>query len=126
MAWLIDELPALSIAFAVAQGTSVVKNAHELRVKESDRIKTVVDNLNLAGIKTIEVEDGYSVVGGSEIKSATFNSYGDHRIAMSFMLLSLLTSKSKVEDIECIETSFPNFIELLSKISKVENGSQAS
>jgi 3-phosphoshikimate 1-carboxyvinyltransferase len=125
MAWLIDELPALSIAFAVAKGTSVVKNAHELRVKESDRIKTVVDNLALAGVETSESEDGYTVTGG-EVKSATFNSYGDHRIAMSFMLLSLLTKESRVEDIDCIETSFPNFVELLQKITKVEYGSQAS
>jgi 3-phosphoshikimate 1-carboxyvinyltransferase len=118
IAWLIDELPALSIAFACAEGKSVIKNAEELRVKESDRIKTVVDNLNLCGIETEEYPDGYAVIGG-ELKSALVNSYGDHRIAMSFCVAGLKCGM-KVEDIECINTSFPNFFELLEKCTKVE------
>lgn len=118
IAWLIDELPALSIAMACAEGTSIIKNAEELRVKESDRIKTVVDNLNLCGIETEEYPDGYAVKGG-ELKSATVNSFGDHRIAMSF-LIGGLKCGMEVEDIECINTSFPNFFELLGKCSKVE------
>lgn len=118
IAWLIDELPALSIAMACAEGTSVIKNAEELRVKESDRIKTVVDNLNLCGIKTEEYSDGYAVTGG-ELKSACVNSFGDHRIAMSFLVAGLKCGM-KVEDIECINTSFPNFFELLGLCTKVE------
>lgn len=116
ISWLIDELPALSIAMSCATGTSVIKNAKELRVKESDRIKSVVDNLNLCGIKTKEYEDGYEVVGGT-LKSATINSYGDHRIAMSFIVAGAKCGMS-VEDIECIETSFPNFMEIFDTISK--------
>lgn len=118
IAWLIDELPALSIAMACAQGQSIIKNAEELRVKESDRIKTVVDNLNLCGIETEEYPDGYAVVGG-ELKSAAVNSYGDHRIAMSFLVAGLRCGM-EVEDIECINTSFPNFFELLGQCGKVE------
>lgn len=118
IAWLIDELPALSIAMACAEGKSVIKNAEELRVKESDRIKTVVDNLNLCGIETEEYPDGYAVIGG-ELKSASVNSYGDHRIAMSFLIAGLRCGM-EVEDIECINTSFPNFFELLCSCTKVE------
>jgi len=118
ISWLIDELPALSIAFACADGKSVVKNAKELRVKESDRISTVVNGLKSAGIEVREYEDGYEVVGG-ELKSAIINSHGDHRIAMSFIIAGL-KSGMQVDDLECINTSFPNFFEILSKITKVE------
>ena len=118
ISWLIDELPALSIAFACAEGVSVVKNAEELRVKESDRISTVVNGLRACGIEVEEVHDGYSV-RGSELKAATINSHGDHRIAMSFMIAGLRCGM-EVEDIACVNTSFPNFFELLQKITKVE------
>lgn len=118
IAWLIDELPALSIAMACAEGKSLIKNAEELRVKESDRIKTVVDNLNLCGIETEEFPDGYAVIGG-KLKSALVNSFGDHRIAMSFLIAGLKCGM-EVEDIECINTSFPNFFELLGMCTKVE------
>jgi 3-phosphoshikimate 1-carboxyvinyltransferase len=117
ISWLIDELPVLSIAMACAQGTSIIKNAEELRVKESDRIKSVVNNLNLCGIETEEYPDGYAVIGG-KLKKAVVNSYGDHRIAMSFLIAGLKCGM-EVEDIECINTSFPNFFELLSKCTKV-------
>lgn len=118
IAWLIDELPALSIAMACAEGKSIIKNAEELRVKESDRIKTVVDNLNLCGIETEEYPDGYAVIGG-ELHSAVVNSFGDHRIAMSFLIAGLKCGM-EVEDIECINTSFPNFFELLGSCTKVD------
>jgi 3-phosphoshikimate 1-carboxyvinyltransferase len=112
--WLIDELPALPIAMAVANGVSVVKNAKELRVKESDRIKSVVSNLKLCGIKVKEFEDGYEIIG-SKIKEATINSFGDHRIAMSFAIAGLL-SGMKIKDTNCINTSFPNFNTILKEI----------
>ena len=119
--WLIDELPALSIAMAVAKGKSVVKNAKELRVKESDRIKAVVDNLKNIGINAKEFEDGYEIEGAFP-KSGVINSYGDHRIAMSFAILGLLTPL-KIIDVDCINTSFPNFFNLFSKIAeyRIEN-----
>ena len=118
IAWLIDELPALSIAMAVANGTSYIKNAKELRVKESDRISTVVNGLNKCGIETDEYEDGYAVVGG-EISSATIDSHGDHRIAMSFAIAGLLDGM-EIADTSCIDTSFPNFFDILRQITGVE------
>jgi len=120
IAWLIDELPALSIAMAVASGISVVKNAKELRVKESDRIDAVAENLKKAGVKIKTFEDGYEIEGGA-VKPACFNSYGDHRIAMSFALLGMLSGGSVIEDTECIMTSFPNFTELLSQICSIDS-----
>ncbi len=117
IAWLIDELPALSIAMACAEGTSIVNNAQELRVKESDRISTVVRNLQRCGIDVEEKDDGYRITGG-ELKSATVDSYGDHRIAMSFIVAGLVCGM-EVTDVECIQTSFPNFFELLSQMTEV-------
>ncbi|MDD3324160.1 MAG: 3-phosphoshikimate 1-carboxyvinyltransferase [Sulfurospirillaceae bacterium] len=118
ISWLIDELPALSIAFACAKGKSVVKNAQELRVKESDRITCVVENLKRCGIGVDEFEDGYEVVGGV-LKSASIDSHGDHRIAMSFAIAGLV-SAMEICDTECIATSFPNFVTLLQQIGNVE------
>jgi 3-phosphoshikimate 1-carboxyvinyltransferase len=118
IAWLIDELPALSIAFGCAKGKSLVKNAKELRVKECDRISCVVENLRKCGLHVDEFEDGYEVIGG-ELKSASVKSYGDHRVAMSFAIAGLKTPMS-IEDTQCIQTSFPNFVELLSEIAKVD------
>jgi len=118
ISWLIDELPVLSIAMACAQGESLVKNAEELRVKESDRISTVVEGLCASGIEVYEYKDGYKIIGG-ELKSTVVDSDGDHRIAMSFIIAGL-KSGMEVTDLECINTSFPNFFELLQKITKVE------
>jgi 3-phosphoshikimate 1-carboxyvinyltransferase len=115
IAWLIDELPALSIAMSIANGESIVKNAKELRVKESDRISAVVDNLKLCGVQYEEYEDGYKIFGGTELQKATINSYGDHRIAMSFAIAGLLCGMD-IEDTQCIETSFPNFTEILNSL----------
>lgn len=114
ISWLIDELPALSIAMSLANGTSKVSNAKELRVKESDRIASVVNNLNLCGVTYKEFEDGYEITGG-KLKSATINSHGDHRIAMSFAVAGLVCGM-EIEDTDCILTSFPNFKELLNKL----------
>ncbi len=118
IAWLIDELPALAIAMSVAEGRSCVKNAEELRVKESDRISTVLHGLKSCSIETVEYSDGYEIVG-SELQPATINSQGDHRIAMSFAIAGLLSSM-EIEDTACIDTSFPNFFDILSEITGVE------
>ncbi len=116
--WLIDELPALSIAMSAAKGKSIVKNAKELRVKESDRISTVIQNLKKCGIKTKEFEDGYEIEGGS-FKGAEVDSFGDHRVAMSFAIAGLIDGM-KINDIDCINTSFPNFFDILSKLTRIE------
>lgn len=117
ISWLIDELPALSVAMAVAEGESVVRNAKELRVKESDRITTVMTNLKAFGVDCEEFEDGYRVRGG-KLKKAHVTSFGDHRLAMSFAIASLKCG-GKIDGFEAVSTSFPNFIELISKISEV-------
>lgn len=116
ISWLIDELPALSIAMSLANGKSKVCNAKELRVKESDRISAVVNNLKLCGVDYIEYEDGYEITGGT-INKATINSSGDHRIAMSFAVAGLVCDMD-IEDTQCIDTSFPNFKELLDSLYK--------
>ncbi|MGB1227561.1 MAG: 3-phosphoshikimate 1-carboxyvinyltransferase [Poseidonibacter sp.] len=114
ISWLIDELPALSIAMSLAKGKSKVSNAKELRVKESDRISAVVNNLKLCGVDYTEYEDGYEINGGS-INKATITSCGDHRIAMSFAIAGL-NSDMEIEDTQCIDTSFPNFKEILDSL----------
>lgn len=114
ISWLIDELPALSIAMSLANGKSLVKNAKELRVKESDRIDAVVSNLKKCGVSYTEYEDGYEIIGGT-LKKATINSHGDHRIAMSFSVAGLFCDMD-IEDTDCILTSFPNFKELLDSL----------
>ena len=111
ISWLIDEIPALSIAMSIAKGTSRISNAQELRVKESDRIKSTIEGLNAFGIDTIEHEDGFEIIGG-ELRYGRVDSKGDHRIAMSFAIASLLCG-GEILDCECINTSFPNFLDVL-------------
>ncbi|WP_299547658.1 3-phosphoshikimate 1-carboxyvinyltransferase [uncultured Helicobacter sp.] len=117
ISWLIDEIPALAIAMACAKGESLVRNAEELRVKETDRIKAVVNNLKLCGIEAQELTDGFRIIGG-ELKEACVDSFGDHRIAMSFAIAGL-KSGMEIENAEYINISFPNFLEILKSITKV-------
>lgn len=119
IAWLIDEIPALSVCFAVAKGVSSVRNAKELRVKESDRIHAIITNLRAMGIECEEFEDGFNVCGG-ELKTAKVHSFGDHRIAMSFAIAQLVCG-GEIEDSACIDVSFPQFLQYLSRITNVEN-----
>ena len=118
IAWLIDEIPAIAIAMACAKGVSCVTGAQELRVKETDRIKAVVDNLKLCGIDAEEKEDGFTICGG-EFKKACVPSYGDHRIAMSFAIAGLKCGM-EIENAEYINISFPNFLEILKTITPIK------
>jgi len=118
--WLIDELPALAIAMATAEGTSSVHNAKELRVKESDRISAVLAGLKSMDIETQEREDGYDITGGL-LRNSTINSHGDHRIAMAFAIAGVHCGMT-IEDVACIDTSFPNFYTILREISEVRHG----
>jgi 3-phosphoshikimate 1-carboxyvinyltransferase len=121
IAWLIDEIPALSIAFCIADGISKIRNAKELRHKESDRIKSVVDNLKICNIDVTEYDDGFDVFGKSidsffkEEEKIKINSYKDHRVAMSFTIFSLIKN-IEILDVDCIDTSFPNFISLFKEL----------
>ena len=120
ISWLIDEAPALAIAFACAKGQSKLTNAKELRVKESDRIAVTINALKQCGVDASELEDGF-IINGSEAKFATIDSHGDHRIAMSFAILGLKCGM-QIEKSEFIATSFPNFAEILKKMgAKVED-----
>jgi len=85
---LIDELPVLAVVMALAEGRSEVRGAEELRVKESDRIKAVVENLRAMGARVEERKDGFAVEGVERLKGAFLRTYGDHRIAMAFTVPS--------------------------------------
>ena len=116
---LIDEIPVLAVAAAMAKGKTIFKDAGELRVKESDRIKTLCTEINKFGVKTKEFKDGFIVYGDSKPKGATSVNYGDHRIAMSMAVLGLVAKgKTILKDTACIKTSFPGFFELFKKIQK--------
>ena len=107
---LIDEIPVLSVAAAFAQGTTTIRNAAELRVKESDRIATTADNLRRMGGCVQEFEDGLAVTGGAPLSGTELPSYADHRIAMSFLVAGLASAGSTtLRDCENINTSYPGF-----------------
>ena len=106
----IDELPILSVAASVAEGDTVIKDAKELRVKETDRIKAVASELKKFGAEVEEFDDGMRISGKDELKGCDCQSFGDHRIAMSLIIAGLMASgKTVVEDTSCIGTSFPEF-----------------
>jgi 3-phosphoshikimate 1-carboxyvinyltransferase len=106
----IDELPVLSVAASVAEGDTVIKDAKELRVKETDRIKAVASELKKFGAEVEEFDDGMRISGKDELKGCDCQSFGDHRIAMSLIIAGLMASgKTVVEDTSCIGTSFPEF-----------------
>lgn len=111
IAWLIDEIPALSIACACAKGRSIITQAKELRYKESDRIVSIVSNLKALGIQANELEDGLEIIGG-DFQDGEVKSFGDHRIAMSFAIVGLKRC-IKIQDVQCINVSFPHFLDFL-------------
>ncbi len=114
---IIDEIPILAIAGVFADGHFTIKNASELRGKETDRIKAVCSNLKLLGLDVEEFPDGFSVAGSVSNENVLFESYGDHRIAMSFGILSmLLKSGGKVNNFDCVSVSNPDFLIQLKKI----------
>ncbi|MCK8816915.1 3-phosphoshikimate 1-carboxyvinyltransferase [Natroniella sulfidigena] len=115
---LIDEIPILAVAASQAEGKTVIKDAEELRVKETDRIDAMVKELAKLGVEVIEREDGMEIVGKQTIQGgAKCHSYDDHRVAMSLAIAGLIAEEPVViEDAECIDISFPNFEELLAKL----------
>ncbi len=115
---LIDELPLVAVAGALADGVTVVRDAAELRVKESDRIATMATNLTAAGVEVVETDDGMRITGGGEIGGGvTVESFGDHRIAMAMAVLGLYASEPiQINDVACVATSYPEFWEDMEKI----------
>ncbi len=107
---LIDEIPVLAVAAAFAEGTTRIRNAAELRVKESDRISTVVGNLRAMGAKVEEFPDGMEITGGTPLHGAVMDCYGDHRIAMSFLMAGLnADGETTLHNCQSINTSYPGF-----------------
>ncbi len=116
---LIDEIPILSVAGLFAGGEFIINNAEELRHKESDRIKTVVSNLRKLNIDVDEKEDGFVFDDYVKTDTAEFDSFGDHRIAMSFAVLSMLMKNGgRVEGFDCVKISNPNFMVQVKEISE--------
>lgn len=114
---LIDEIPILAVAGALAQGEMVIRNAKELRVKETDRIDTTARNLRLMGAEVEEFEDGMIVRGGAQLKGAELQSYGDHRIAMSFLVAGMSAEgTTTLHNTACINTSYPGFSQDLAQM----------
>jgi 3-phosphoshikimate 1-carboxyvinyltransferase len=112
---VIDELPVLAVAGALAKGNTVIKDAAELRVKETDRIAAVAANLRLMGVTVTEFDDGMEIEGGAALHGATIPTFHDHRIAMAFAIAGLFAEgETVVEGSECIRTSYPNFEQHLS------------
>ena len=115
---LIDELPVIAVAAAYANGQTVIKDAAELKVKESNRIRTVVDELTKTGIDITETEDGMIINGGS-VHGADFESYGDHRVAMAMAICALAAdSPSTIHGSDAVDISYPNFFSDLMKLTK--------
>ena len=114
---LIDEIPILAVAGALAQGRMVIRNAAELRVKESDRISTVVENLRAMGADVTEYDDGLSITGGNPLRGAHLDCFGDHRIAMAFAVAGLFAEgETVISNTACIATSYPGFARDLQRI----------
>ncbi len=117
---MIDEFPIFSVIASFAEGKTTVTGAKELRVKESDRIKTIVYNLKAVGVDIKELEDGFEINGDPDLKNVgnltVLNSFGDHRIAMSMLIAGLILKNAKIEirGIRCINTSFPEFFDTVS------------
>lgn len=109
---LIDELPIIAVATVFADGQTVIKDAEELKVKETNRIRAVVDELSKCGVDITETDDGMIINGGKNIHGADFKTYGDHRMAMSLTVLAQLANgECTLDDSDCACVSYPSFFE---------------
>jgi 3-phosphoshikimate 1-carboxyvinyltransferase len=116
---LIDELPIIAVLASTAEGPTIIKGAEELRVKETDRINAICTNLLSMGIDVVEKKDGFVIDAPNILHSASIKSFGDHRIAMAFTIAGLNAgSYNKIDDMDCVNISFPEFFETLKSIIK--------
>jgi 3-phosphoshikimate 1-carboxyvinyltransferase len=114
---LIDELPLLAVVGSQIEGGLEIRDAAELRVKESDRISTTVQNLRAMGAEVEEFNDGLRVAGPTRLRGAKIEPHGDHRIAMAFSVAGLLAEgETEINEPECVAVSFPEFFELLESV----------
>ena len=123
---LIDELPVIAVLAAFAEGETVISDAEELKVKESNRIQSMVTELSKTGVDVRETEDGM-VISGGYVRGADFESYGDHRVAMALAVLGLAADgESTIADADCVSVSCPEFWEVYAKIGgKFDNKPKA-
>ncbi len=116
---LIDELPVIAVAAVFAQGQTIIRDAQELKVKETNRIRAVVDEFMKCGIDITETEDGMIINGANTIKGADFKTYGDHRMAMSLAILAQRAQgESTLDDAECVAVSYPTYFDDFYRLSK--------
>lgn len=114
---LIDEIPILTVAAALAEGQTIISGASELKVKETNRIATIIAELNKFGVVLEELSDGIRVVGRQQLKGTICASHGDHRIAMAMAIAGLLAQgETTINNAQCIDISFPGFYQLISKL----------
>jgi 3-phosphoshikimate 1-carboxyvinyltransferase len=116
---VIDELPILAVAGALAEGETVIADARELRVKETDRLAAIATNLRAMGGQVIEKEDGLTIMGGAPLHGARLQSFGDHRIAMAFAIAGMFAEgETVITDTECVETSYPGFYKAYEQVAR--------
>ncbi|HVF56524.1 MAG TPA: 3-phosphoshikimate 1-carboxyvinyltransferase [Pyrinomonadaceae bacterium] len=120
IAQLIDELPVLAVLGSQVEGGLEIRDAGELRVKESDRISATVENLRAMGARVEEFDDGMRIEGGARLRGARLDSYGDHRIAMAFTVAALVAEgETEIEGAEeCVGVSFPDFFSVLESLTE--------
>ena len=107
---LIDEIPMIAVMAACADGTTIIKDAAELKVKETNRIDTVTEGLKNMGVDITPADDGMIIKGGTTLKGAKINSYLDHRIAMAFSIAGLVAEgTTEILDSQCVDVSYPAF-----------------
>lgn len=116
---LIDELPVIAVMAAFAEGTTVIKDAQELKVKESDRIATVTENLKAMGADVTPTGDGMVIRGGKPLHGTQIGTYGDHRVAMAFAVAGVnVDGGTSFDDAGCVTVSYPGFFEDMERLGK--------
>ena len=115
---LIDELPVIAVMACFAEGTTIIRDAAELKVKESNRIDVMAENLTAMGARVTATDDGLIIEGGRPLRGAAIDSHLDHRIAMSFAVAALnADGETEIQDAECVNISYPAFYQDLNRIS---------
>ena len=114
---LIDEIPVIAVAACFAKGTTIIKDAQELKVKESNRIQTIITELKKFGADITETEDGMIINGVEHLKGCTVESHNDHRIALAMSIAGACAlGETTIVDAECVNISFPNFYDIVTAI----------